>query len=437
MRLPSGPTESDPADPSPVLPTPPRPRATPPAPAEDWRRLLVLYWVTAFVEGLGMNQVFAFLPLRLEGMAMAPGEIPHFVGLFSALIFVFGLPVVPLWGVWADKYSRKAVIIRSSLIEAVVFAAVGLSQAPWQLALSLLLVGFQLGNTGVMLAALRDATPLPRVGTAIAVFGAASPIGFALGPALGGLLTDGLHAPLAAVFLLSSALSLAVAALVGLGSREVRPEVVPEGRVLELAYGAVRGVFTDPRVRWVFVIFGTAYLARQMSNPYVPILALHVPADGVGQATAIAIVTGVAALAGAAVSPLAGGLGDRIGFRPVLTGALLFGGAALATMALVPSLVALALAATAYAAFAAAIQAMVFGLLATEVPAERRSATLNLVLLPLYLAGIVGPLIGAIVVSFGEVAVFGLAGLVLWLGAAAVLRSPAQAGTRSAEAAGG
>ena len=66
------------------------------------------------------------------------------------------MPLVPLWGVWADKYSRKAVIIRSALVEAVVFAAVALSREPWQLALSMLLIGFQLGNTGVMLAAIRD-----------------------------------------------------------------------------------------------------------------------------------------------------------------------------------------------------------------------------------------------------------------------------------------
>ena len=40
------------------------------------------------------------------------------------------------------------------------FACVALSQEPWQLALSLLLIGFQLGNTGVMLAGIRDVAPL-------------------------------------------------------------------------------------------------------------------------------------------------------------------------------------------------------------------------------------------------------------------------------------
>ena len=82
-----------------------------------------------------------------------------FVGLFNALIFVVGAPLVPLWGAWADKYSRKVVIVRSAVVEAVVFAAVALSREPWQLALSMLLIGLQLGNTGVMLAGIRDVTP--------------------------------------------------------------------------------------------------------------------------------------------------------------------------------------------------------------------------------------------------------------------------------------
>ena len=46
---------------------------------------------------------------------------------------------------------------------------------------------------------------------------------------------------------------------------------------------------------------------------------------------------------------------------------------------------------------------MVFGLLATELPAERRSAALNLVYLPLYAAGIIGPAAGAVVASISGV----------------------------------
>jgi MFS family permease len=57
-------------------------------------------------------------------------------------------------------------------------------------------------------------------------------------------------------------------------------------------------------------------------------------------------------------------------------------------------------------ALQAVVGAMVSGLLATETPPERRSATLNLIYLPLYLGGIAGPAIGAIVVTDGLRAVF-------------------------------
>ena len=115
-------------------------------------------------------------------MGVSDADRLRFVGIFGALIFVVGAPLVPLWGVWADKYSRKVVIVRSALVEAVVFAGVALSHEPWQLAVSFLLVGFQLGNTGVILAAIRDATPRLRLGTAIALFGASTPVGMAIGP---------------------------------------------------------------------------------------------------------------------------------------------------------------------------------------------------------------------------------------------------------------
>ncbi len=311
------------------------------------------------------------------------------------------------------------------------FAGVALSREPWQLALSFLLVGLQLGNTGVILAAIRDATPRVRLGTAIAVFGASSPIGMAIGPILGGRIVDGLHLGLPAVFWFSSALSVGTALLVTFGSKEVRPKVVPEGRLLTLAYSAVRGVLTDPRIRRIFLIFGVAFLGTQMSRPYIPILVERAngPTD---LASAIGFVTGTAALIGALVSPLGGWVGDRIGFRPVLVAGLLVGGVCAGLLPGLLSVGALAAGVLVFSASYAVIAAMVFGLLATEVPEERRSATLNLVYLPLYAAGIVGPLVGAIVVGIGIWAPFAVAAIVFIAGGTVVALANARRGRAAA-----
>ncbi len=394
-----------------------------PNPIASWRALLVAFSVTAMVEGIGVSQVFALLPSLLTSMHVPDAERLTFVGLFSSLLFVLGMPLVPLWGVWADKYSRKAVIARSSVVEAVVFSGLALAREPWQVALSMLLIGFQLGNTGVMLAGIRDVTPARRLGVVIALFGASGAVGFALGPVIAGALIDGAGWSIQAVFGLSAAMSVGTALLVGLGTREVRPEVVPQGRVLTLAFGAVRGVLADPAVRRIFLIYFAAFIANQMFRPYVPVLVEQIVGRGPGLASSIGLVAGTAALAGAALSPIGGALGDRIGFQRVLLGALAAAGVALALMPVaagIGGIGPLALVAVVVALAIAAVGAMVFGLLATEVPPGRRSATLNLVYLPLYAAGIIGPAIGGVVVQVGLAAPFLVGALTLGVATLAV-----------------
>ena len=185
------------------------------------------------------------------------------------------------------------------------------------------------------------------------------------------------------------------------------------GPVLRLAFGAIRGAISDPATRRVFAVFGISFLATQMARPYLPILVERLNATGVGLASDIALVAGTAALAGALVSPVGGAIGDRIGFRPVLLGALIVGGCVIALSPFAPSVILLALTALVFAATTAVVSAMVFGLLATEVPPERRSATLNLVYLPLYAAGLVGPLAGSVLVGGGIALPFVAAGAIV------------------------
>ena len=392
----------------------------------DWRRILAVFWLTSLVEGLGVSQVFALLPLQLHTMGVTGSDRLAFVGLFGSLLFVLGLPLVPLWGVWADRYSRKAVIVRSALVEMAVFVGMALAREPWQVALSILAIGFQLGNTGVMLGAIRDASPQNRLGTILSVFGASGPVGFAVGPILAGVLIDRFGWSISAVFALSAVLSLGTAVLVAIGSREVRPEVIPQGKAIHLAFGALRNVVADRVVRGIFIVFGLAFLASQMSRGYVPVLVEAVVGLGPGLASAIGLVAGTATLTGALLAPLTGALGDRIGFRPVLATAFVTGGLSLAALPVLgpavglPGLVALSVI---FAASASTISAMVFALLGTEVAAERRSQTLNLAYLPLYIAGIIGPAIGAAVSTVGGLAgPFILGGIVFVLGSVVVLR---------------
>src|SRR5258706_2421686 len=150
----------------------------------DGRGIVGIFWLPSMVEGLGVSQVFALLPAQLSTMGVTGSDRLAFVGLFGSLLFVLGMPLVPLWGVWADRYSRKAVIARSAVVEAVVFAGMALARVPWHVAVSMLLIGFQLRNTGVMLAGIRDVAPRKRLGTIISGVRGSGPIRIGVGAVL-------------------------------------------------------------------------------------------------------------------------------------------------------------------------------------------------------------------------------------------------------------
>lgn len=377
------------------LPTPQARRAS------GWIALLALFGLASTIEAFTVSHVFRFLPLYLATVHVPPGEIPAWTGFLNAAFFLFGLPLVPFWGVWSERYGRIPIIARSAFVEMVVFGVLSLAQNRWHAAFALLLVGFQLGNTGVMLTALRAAAPSGRVGLAISLFGVTPSLGFALGPITGGWLVDHHVVDFHGLFAVDAVLSLVAGiALVAL-AKEAPRQPAPRRPAVQLAFEALKLTFTNRLTLLVFGIFGLAYFALQIANPFLPLLVVRIYGTTHGAAGAIGIVFGASALVGALLSPFAGAAGDRFGFRPLLAGACVLAATSLAEMAVAPDLIWLTIGAVGMGLAAATAISMVFALLATAIPEDRRATTLNFVLLPIYFSSIIGGVIGAVLVRGG------------------------------------
>jgi len=184
-------------------------------------------------------------------------------------------------------------------------------------------------------------------------------------------------------------------------AREGARPPAPSGSTTSLALAALRMALTGRMTLIVFGVFGLAYFAQQIANPFLPLLVIRLIGGTAGAAGQIGIVFGASALLGALLSPLAGAAGDRYGFRPLLAGACVLAAASLAELALAPNLVWLTVGAVALGAATATAISMVFALLATAVPVERRATTLNLVLLPIYFSSVAGAVVGAVLVRRG------------------------------------
>ena len=367
-----------------------------------WRRIVAVYIAVQFAEIFGVSMIYSYLPLALEGTGVPIADIASLTGIAIAGLFVIGAPQVPIWLAIAELRSRRLVIVRSGLIALAALIAFAVADQAWQLVAATVALGFWLGNTGVMLATIREVAPARERSRVISLFSAAAPMGFAAGPLLAAWLIGGLGLTLAAPIAVAALLNgvLIVANVVAIP--DVRPEVPQRGTVLQVAKRGIVEVLTDPIARAGYLVLMLAIAGERMLRPALPLRIAEVsigpdvagmaePLATPGVAGAVGLLIGLTALVGAVAAPVIAFYAfRRVGIARSAGAAFAAGAVAAAALAVAPTLPLLAAAVTVIAAVSALLQAAVFTWLAERVAPARRSAALSLSLFPLYAGNVAG-----------------------------------------------
>ncbi|MDQ6879892.1 MAG: MFS transporter [Candidatus Dormibacteraeota bacterium] len=373
--------------------------------AAGWAVIAVLFAATTCVESMSWTQLTAFTPLYLRELHVPAGQVPGWIAAMSSLGWILALPLAPFWGVLADRYSRKLVIVRSAVIEALVFGGWALSTSPWMALIFRSLNGFILGNTGVMLAVQASTTPKQRLALAVGIVGAGSPAGRALGPILGALLVHVVD--VRGMLLFDAALSLVMAGLLMIVMRDTEHARPDDLRVFSLLRGALAEIAGKPLVWRLFLATAITQVGLWTILPYVPIyISRLAPNDAV---TAVGVVLSAVGLGQAIASPLWGLAIQRLGHVWVLNLTSICAAAALTGVGLSHTLVMFAIALVVNGVCAAAILTASMAVMAATVSPERRGAVLGQILFPFYIGGVIGPLIGAFAFGGGQLLIFGIA----------------------------
>lgn len=365
----------------------------------------------SFAESLAWGHFTAFTPLYLRQLHVPANQVATWTGLMGGLGLV-GLPLLPFWGAWAERFGRKPVIVRSSLVEVVLFALAALAQNPWELAATRMLSAFSMGNTGVMLAVQSEITPARRTGLAIALVASGSSLASAVGPLIGGFIAAG--PGLRTLFWLDSGASAVGALLLMLLLKE-EPRQRSTSKTGQLALSALRDVMVTPSVRQLFLVFFLFALGLGAVQPFLPLwvgVAYRHAHLSTPLPVVIGVVFGVSGAALAVGTPLLGWLGDRIGWLTTLRLSLVGNAVGMLGQAWLAAIDVIAVSRTVQGWFQGGVSANLMTLLAKVSPPERRSSIMNLSILPQQLSWFVGPLLGTALVD-----TWGLQ-VMLWVAAA-------------------
>jgi DHA1 family multidrug resistance protein-like MFS transporter len=400
-----------------------------------WRTATIVLAGSTAVESLLFSQLWAFRPAYLAELGVSPSAIPSWTAAMTSISFGLGLVLAPVWGALGDRFTYRAVIMRTYAVQVLTFVALATAQNVWLAFVCSCLTGLALGNTGAMLALMSGLVPRSQRGRTTGLIGGAVPIGAAAGPALGALLIPDFG--VRELFWFDGALALLTLALIATMVKEpTRATRVREHTFLASGL-ALREVANGGSLRALFVFSTVAACAWMLVTPLVPVVIMNVQSSQAAATRTVGVVLTVSGLATALASPLWGHLIDRCVALRVLTASALAGCVSLVWAAFAPPLLQLACAIVLSSVFGIASTIACMTLIPLVAPPDRRGAILGLTYAPTYAAGLIAPPLGAALLAAGEAALFGAAAAITLL-SPLVLRSktftpaPEPSGTLSA-----
>jgi len=245
---------------------------------------MAVVWTSQFLSIMGFAFALPFAAFFLqEELGVTGGSsLKLWVALFSASTALTMAVAAPVWGLLADRYGKRIMLIRANLAGAVVMSGMGAVQTPEMLIVLRMLQGALTGTMTAAQAFLAGEMPTGRRGLAVGGLSAAVFSGSMAGAMLGGVTAHWLG--YRAAFYASGGLLLASSLLVLLGTRET---VVPGRRGGAAAAGAVPeapGRRSLPSALFgVLGLIGAVAFVRHFDRPFLPLLVqdIHGRLEGV------------------------------------------------------------------------------------------------------------------------------------------------------------
>lgn len=291
-----------------------------------WQLTLGVILFSQFMTAVGFSMIVPFLPLYVRELGSVSGlNLELAAGLVVSATGFTMMFAAPIWGVLADRYGRKLMLLRATYGGTLILGSMGLAQNVEQLILLRALQGGITGTVAASNALVAAIVPRERSGFAMSLLQMGFWGGITLGPLLGGLLADafGYHAPYIATAALLGMSGLFVQ--FGVDEQHAPMPTTPQARQGFIA--SWKHVIHHEGVPALYTIRFLAGVARNMLLPIAPLFVVALlPASTQGESIYAGMVSAVASFSATISGVYLGRLGDRIGHRTILVGAALLGG---------------------------------------------------------------------------------------------------------------
>ena len=279
----------------------------------SWKDNLRVAWFGSFLTGASISLVVPFMPIFVEQLGIEQDQVAFYAGLAISVSAVSAALVSPIWGILADKYGRKPMMIRAGLAMTITMGGLAFVPNIYWLIFLRLLNGVFTGFVPNATALIASQVPKDKSGYALGTLSTGVVAGTLTGPFVGGLVAEifGIRN----VFLLIGAFFFLAALLTIFFIKEdfqpiAKEKAIPTKELL----GSIK------HSHLLISLFLTTFVIQFSAQSIGPILALYV--RDLGQSENLLFVSGLIVSSMGFSSMMSAGvmgkLGDKLGNHRLL-----------------------------------------------------------------------------------------------------------------------
>lgn len=285
-----------------------------------WVVTLTILVAGAFLMDMSFTMITPFLPVYLSSeLGAKASEVDMWSGaVFAVTFFVSGL-LGPVWGVLADRKSRKLMALRASIGLTISYALCGIVQTPMQLFAARFFQGLCAGLYPALLALLAASIPARKTGLSMGLMQGGMTVGAVVGPFVGGVLADyfGMRE---SFFVASVALGL-ISLLIGFCIKE-KPRTIKVTSRNWFDWS----VICQPAIFKMLMACAVIHASLFSAQPILPLYIAQLQGSMDNIMMLSGTIFSVCAISIMIASPILGAAGQKFGFLKVLSCSLFFAG---------------------------------------------------------------------------------------------------------------
>jgi MFS transporter, DHA1 family, multidrug resistance protein len=357
-----------------------------------WRRNLAAIWTAQMLAIVGFNTRAPFYVffLRDDLGVHSTRALTLWSGALNSAGALTMMITAPIWGVLADRYGRKPMVVRAMSCGFVLAVLSSFAQQPWHVLVLRLLEGATIGTVSASVAFVASSVPKERLGFSLGLIQMAVFSGASIGPFVGGYLSDALgyrHT----LWVSGSLLGLGALVALFFVHEDFKPQAATAAKRPSFL-ATTSGHLHNKLLLVLIAVPMLEQTANQSVAPIVPLFVQHLISAGQNPASITGLMLGLGGVAGAISAIFFGRLSDKVNPKYVLLACLFIGGFSYIPQGLAPTIIVLIGFRLIFGLTTGGVGPTTNALIAEITPPEERGSVFGLLSASTSAGGLIGPL---------------------------------------------